>query len=85
MEQSLILNDGTVFDGSYAIQSGDRLWVYVYADITMADLFALLNDPEKTKIIMVKRFGDNLSFCEYKTLFCIRIEDEGFISAGLKK
>ncbi len=85
MEQKLTLNDGTELAGSYAIQSGERLFVYVYAEIGFGELFALLNDPEKTEQITVKQFGEETVHRGYRELYCIRKEDGGWISAGLRK
>ena len=85
MNQKLTLNDGTVLENSYAFQDGSNLWVYVYAAISFGELFALLNDPEKVKKITAERDGAESVFRGYKELFCIRKENGGFISAGLRK
>ena len=85
MDQKLTLNDGTELENSYAIEAGGVLWVYCYAAITFGDLFALLNDPEKTDAITMTRAGTETEFDGYRELFCIRKEDVGFISAGIRK
>lgn len=85
MDRQLTLNDGTVLEDSYVAQAGSTLWVYVYAEITLAALFALLNDPEKAKKITMEQMGQKVTFRGYKELFCIRKEEGGFISAGLRK
>jgi len=85
MERKLILNDGTELMGSYVIQSGTILWVYVYAEITFGELFELLNEPETVKKIQQIQDNEKASFRGFKELFCIRKEDGGFISAGLRK
>lgn len=85
MEQKLTLNDGTDLLGSYAIQTGAILWLYVYSEISFGDLFALLNDPETVKKVQMTLNGEKTTFRGYKELFCIRKEDGGFISAGLRK
>lgn len=85
MEQKLVLNDGTELLNSSVSEDGDILWVYVYADISFGDLFALLNDPEKVKKI-VATFGSSVTtYTGFSELFCIRKENAGFISAGLRK
>lgn len=85
MNQKLTLNDGTVLEGSYAIQDGNILWVYVYAEIEFGELFGLLNDPEKVKKIKAEREDVESVHRGYRELFCIRKENGGFISAGLRK
>lgn len=85
MTQGLVFRDGTELEDSSVVESGDRLWVYVYADVGFAELFALLNDPDKTEVI-TSVFGDVEKTHEgFNELFCIRKEDSGFISAGLRK
>lgn len=84
MDQVLTLNDGTALGGSYAIENDGKLWVYVHTEIRFAELFALLNDPEKTKKITGNQGGNKTTWRGYKELFCIRKED-GFFSAGLRK
>ena len=84
MDQTLQIGNA-VLAGSYAFTSGDVLWVYVYAEISLADLFALLNEPENTQEITASRFGETTVFSGYTELFCIRKEEEGFLSAGLRK
>lgn len=85
MDAKLTLNDGTELGSSYVIRSGNNLWVYVYAQITFADLFSLLNNPENTAAITMKQGEEETVFEGFAELFCIRKEDEGFISAGLRK
>lgn len=85
MDMTLELNDGTMLDGSYAIKSGGVLWVYVYAEIGFVELFQLLNDPEKTGTITARQGGVTNEYQGFMELFCIRKEDGGFISAGLRK
>lgn len=85
MIRKLKLNDGTELENSYVSQAGGNLWVYVYAQITFAALFTLLNDPSKTDVITLNDGATVTEFNGYNDLFCIRKEDEGFISAGLRK
>ena len=85
MDRKLTLNDGTELANSYVLRSGNILWVYVYAQIGFAELFGLLNDPEKTARIRMETGGDETEHAGYTELFCIRKEDGGFISAGLRQ
>ena len=85
MNQQLTLNDGTVLENSSVAEAGNILWLYVYADITFADLFALLNDPEKARRVTAVFGESKTTYRGFKELFCIRKEDGGFVSAGLRK
>ena len=84
MEQKLILNDDSEILDSYAVQANGKLWVYVYADISFACLFSMLSDPEKTSRIVCEQFGVRNTYDGFTDLFCIRKEDGGWISAGLR-
>ena len=84
MEQKLILNDGTELDNSYVLLSGLILWVYIYGDVSFQRAFELLNDPTKTESILCDRYGTRNTYDCFTDLFCIRKEDGGFISAGLR-
>lgn len=85
MDAKLTLSDGTELEHSYVIRSGNNLWVYVYAQITFTALFGLLNDPENTAAITMKQGDEETVFEGFTDFFCIRKEDDGFISAGLRK
>lgn len=82
MNETLILNDGTQLNG-HAIETDGTLWLYLNAG-TMGDVFSLLNDPEKTKVIKASQYGAEKAYKGYKHLFCIR-EETTQISAGLRK
>lgn len=84
MDEKLILNDGTELTG-HMIETDSRLFVYLY-EITMADAFALLNDPEKTKVIKGERYGEKQTVRGYKHLCSVSEEMGGqMISGSLKK
>lgn len=85
MDRQLTLNDGTVLDDSYAYAVGERMWVYIYADISLADAFALLNDPAKMLSVISEQFGVETTYEGYTELFTITKEDGGFISAGMRR
>ena len=82
--KKLILNDGTELDNSYVIQVGARLWVYIYGSITFQRVFELLNDPTKTTSIICDQYGKRNTYDGFTDLFCMRKEDGGWISAGLR-
>ena len=86
MEAILILNNGARLFPAHAIEAGGILWVYIdNPDATLADVFDLLVDPEKTSRIVANEYGVISEFTGYTDLFCIRKEDYGQVSAGLKK
>lgn len=81
---TLTLNDGTVLEDSNAILSGD-LFLYMNG-YGLQEIFELLIDPEKTKkIIFTQVNGDKVTFTGYKRLIAVRDEDNGLITAVLKK
>jgi hypothetical protein len=84
MGQILILNDGTILTPAHAIPAGGVLWVYIDGDMTLAEAFELLNDPEKTGTIEANEYGSVTTYEGYTDLYCITREDNGRINAGLK-
>ena len=85
MEQKLTLNDGTVLNPAHAILSNSILWVYIDAQITLAEAFELLNDPDKTNVIISDSYGTETEYMGFTDLFCITRENNGQVNAGLKK
>lgn len=85
MDRAIKLNDGTVLDESEVLKSGERLFLYLYGQITFEQAFALLNDPDKTKKIVADKFGTKTTYSGYKELYVITKEDGGYITAGLRK
>lgn len=81
--ETLTLNDGTVLNG-HALESDGVLWVYL-DEGTLTNSFPILNDPDKTIRIHEDRYGELTDYVGYRHLFCIREEDGGMLSAGLRK
>lgn len=80
----LTLNDGTVLEDSSALLSGD-LFLYMNG-YGMQEIFDLLIDPEKTKkIIFTQVNGEKVTFTGYKKLIAVRDEENGLITAVLRK
>ena len=80
----LKLNDGTVLEDSSAILSDD-LFLYMNG-YGMQEIFELLIDPEKTKkIIFTQVNGEKVTITGYKRLTAVRDEDNGLITAVMKK
>ena len=82
MDEKLILKDGTELHG-HQIETEVRLFLYVF-DLTLAEVFQLLIDPEKTKSITWERYGNTGKVTGYKRLMSISDENT-MICASLKK
>ena len=84
---TLTLNDGTVLQNSYALLSSGILFVYVQqAEMTIADVFNLFIDPEKTSAITYTQVnGEEVTFEGYTKLTAVRDEGDGLFTAVLKK
>ena len=82
--QTLTLNDGAVLENSYAFLVGD-LYVYIGNSITIKEVFDLLIDPEKTANIYYSVGDDTTTFSGYTRLIAVRDEDNGQITAVLRK
>ena len=83
MERKLILNDGTELDG-YLIDDETKLFLYIF-NLTLAEGFELLNDPEKTKVIKSEQYGTKATYRGFKHLCAISEERDNMISAVVKK
>lgn len=83
MPESLRLNNGSKLNGN-ALRSGD-LFLYI-TDADLQTVFNLLIDPEKTKKITYTQVnGEKQIFTGYKRLIAVRDEDNGLITAVLRK
>ena len=84
--ETLTLNDGTVLEESNAHRDGEKLFVYIQDGSTLAEVFALLIDPEKTETIVKKAPGmDDQTFEGFTKLLAVQDQENGFITAVLKK
>ena len=83
MEETIRLSDGTVMNGN-VIESDGRLYVYLNGS-TMTAAFPLLNDAEKTAVIVATQFGEDTTYRGYNHLTAISEEDRGMVSAVLKR
>lgn len=80
----LTLNNGTVLEDSSALMSGD-LFLYMNGH-GLQEIFDLLIDQEKAKkIVFTQVNGENITFTGYKRLISVRDEDNGLITAVLRK
>lgn len=83
--QKLTLNDGTVIVPARVILSAGTLWFYIDKPMTLAEAFALMDDPDKTRRIQADNDGEIINYVGYTNLFCIRKEDDNQVNGGLKK
>lgn len=81
--ETLTLNDGTVLNGRL-IETETRLFLYIYGK-TMTEVFNLLIDPEKTRVIKEDRNGEKRTVRGYKHLRAISEEMGGMICTVLTK
>ena len=80
MNQSLIFNDGTVFENSHAMEMGSGLYVY-FGGASMLDVLQILSDREKTSRIQYNFNSVELVFEGYTKPKLIN--DEGTAITGL--
>ena len=83
MDRKLILNDGTELEG-YLINDETKLFLYIF-NVSLAEGFELLNDPDKTKVIKSEQYGVKATYRGFKHLSAISEEIDGMISAVVKK
>ena len=84
MDEKMILNDGTEIQG-HLIETNGRLFLYMY-EITLAEAFELLIDPENTASIRWERNGETGTAAGYGHLYSVTEEMDGqMITSALKK
>ena len=81
--ETLTLNDGTVLNG-HLIETETRLFLYIYGK-TMTEVFNLLIDPEKMRVIKEDRNGEKRTVRGYKHLVSISEEIGGMVCTILTK
>ena len=83
--ETLTLNDGTVLENSNAHRDRERLYVYIQNGSTLAEVFELLIDPEKTETIIKKAPGmDDQTFEGFTKLIAVQDQENGFVTAVLR-
>lgn len=84
MPEKIILNDGTEFDNSSAIHSGD-LFLYLRGK-TMTEVFNKLDVPQNTSSIQYVQMNGNIVTYEgFVKLIAVRDEGNGLISAVMNR
>lgn len=85
MPEVLTLNDGTELMNSSVVENG-ALFLYIRSGAGLQEVFDLLIDPEKTKKILYTQInGEHVIYRGYKRLIDVRDEENGAITAVLKK
>lgn len=82
--EELTLADGTKIQDAHVLESDGALWFYVQSGKTMVEVFALMDDPEKTAEITALRFGEETVYTGYTDLRSIR-KDGTQISGSLMR
>lgn len=83
MDAKLTLNDGAELEG-YFTETEVRLFVYIW-NKTLAEVFELMIDPEKTKKMVCERYDLKETVRGYKKLMTVNDEGSNMISVALKK
>ena len=74
MDEKLTMSDGTEVAG-HILPNGDNRLIFVYLDgMSIIDGFALFSDPEKTKVIIARRYGTEKTYEGYTQLSSISDE-----------
>lgn len=82
---TITMNDGTVLEDSNILDMNGSLCFFVRNGMTMAEVFALFNDPEKTATITETRYEQEKTYEGYTDLNMIQKNYAGQISGILMK
>lgn len=82
--ETLTLADETVLEQSEVLLSDNTLFFYVRNGMSMAEVFGIMNNSEKTHRITAAQYGNEHVYEGYTDLQSIR-KDNGQISGGLRK
>ena len=86
MDERLMLSDGTAFLDSHALQNGNLLFVYIKDENSdIRTVFDALYDSTKTNRITYYLYKSEIVFDGFTKLMSVRDEDNGMITAYLKK
>lgn len=81
---TITLNDGTVLEDASVLNMSGSLCFFVRNGMTMAEVFGLFNDPEKTGTITVTQYGQEKTYEGYTDLNMIQ-KDDAQVSGILTK
>ena len=83
--QYLRLSDGTELQDSYVALSSDKLFFYIHDGKNMAQVFELMNDPEKTALIQYIGGNSTIEYHDYTVLVSISTGYDGLVTGVLTK
>ena len=81
--ETITLADGTVLEDAHVLQDENRLFFYIQNGMSMAEVFALMNDPAKTASIRAFRYQQETVYEGFTDLRNIS-RDAGQISGRLQ-
>lgn len=83
--ESLKLSDGTVLENSSALVSNTDLFVYLQGIAFRAAFQQLIESRKTRKITYTRNSGEKVIFEGYTRLVALRDEDDGMVTAVLRK
>ena len=83
--ETLTLNDGTVLNNSYAVETLDNLFLYVRNGMTMMQVFMLMMDTNKIEQITYTAGTAVAEYSGYTVVQGITMEHGGMISVVLRR
>ncbi len=83
--QTLILNDGTELENSYAAESIDYLFLYISNGMNLMQVMMLMVDPGKINRIVYAAGDQRTEYNDYTTVSSITEEYGGMISVRLRR
>ena len=83
--ETLTLNDGTVLQNSYAVETIDNLFLYIRNGMNMMQVFQLVADQNKTEEITFTAGTTIQIYGGYTMLQGITTEHGGMISVVLRR
>ena len=83
--QYLKLSDGTELQNSYVALSDGKLFFYIQAGLTLAQVFQLMNDPEKTATIQYIGGSSVIEYDNYTVLLSISTGVNGLVTGVLTR
>ena len=83
--ETLTLNDGTVLENSYAVETMNNLFLYIRNGMTMMQVFMLMFDQSKIELIKYTAGTVVSEFGGYTMVQGITQEHGGMISVVLRR
>lgn len=80
--ETIMLNDGREING-HVQHVGGVLWFYLDG-LTFSEAYEAMSEPEATQKITASVYGTETVYEGFSELFCLRLEDSGQVTGGLK-